>query len=164
MDIDLPSEHERDRLRHEGSDTPQVEREPREERRRGNRYHAFRRKQRARRGERARANDRPDAPPTSAQMRHARASGRTPGISTAMEPASVPLGIDDEAAGMPAGVAELRREIERADRAEGMLGLGAADAMRGRPGYPAGSPRTLGKLVALVTAAAILGLLAKLLF
>lgn len=81
-----------------------------------------------------------------------------------MEPASVPLGIDDEAAGTPAGAAELRSEIERADRQEGLLGLGAADAMSGRPGHPVESRGTLGKLVTLAVAVVVLALLGIVLF
>src|SRR5690554_2566428 len=74
-----------------------------EGRRRRNRHHAFRRK-----NNRARKASRPEgSPPTSAEMRAARASGRTPGSSTADEPSAAPLGTDDEAAGTPPSAAEL---------------------------------------------------------
>lgn len=96
-------------------------------------------------------------------MRDARASGRTPGISTAVEPAAVPLGTDDEAAGTPPSAAAHRREIERAERGEGLQGLSAEQAMSGRPGATQ-SQGAYGALVALGAAVVILVLLAILFF
>ncbi len=97
-------------------------------------------------------------------MLAARASGRTPGTSTAVEPAAAPLGTDDEAAGTPARAADLEIEIERAESGRGMLGLSATDAMSGRPGHPQTSPFALGTLVAIGAAIVILLLLAMLIF
>ena len=131
-------------------------------RRRGNRHHAFRHKKRGRGGQRGDASKGPGKEATSAEMRAARASGRTPGISTAHEPAAVPLGTDDEAAGTPTRAADLEIEIERAESGRGMLGLSASDAMSGRPGHPQVPPLTLGKLVTICAATAILVVLALL--
>lgn len=97
-------------------------------------------------------------------MRGARASGRTPGISTAYEPAAAPLGTDDEAAGAATRSADLRREIDRAERGDGMLGLKASDAMSGRPGHPEESPLAFGKLATIGAAVVILVVLAYVLF
>lgn len=148
----------------EGEQTPTPE-EP-ERRRRGNRHHAYRRKNRARkgapRGDGAKKAARADA--TGAQMRAARASGRTPGISTADEPAAAPLGTDDEAAGTPPRSEDLEVEIERAQSGRGMHRLDASEAMSGRPGRPETSPFGLGKLVAIGAAIVILIMLAVLLF
>ena len=135
-------------------------------RRRGNRHHAYRRKNRARKG--APRDDgskrAPAADPTSAEMRASRASGRTPGISTADEPAAAPLGTDDEAAGAPPRNADLAVEIDRAESGRGMQGLDASEAMSGRPGHPETSPLSFGKLVAIGAAVVILVVLAVLLF
>lgn len=97
-------------------------------------------------------------------MRAARASGRTPGISTAYEPAAAPLGTDDEAAGTPARAADLEREIDRAERGGGMQGLRADEAMSGRPAHPQGSSGALGKVAAVAVAVVVLVVLAMLLF
>lgn len=97
-------------------------------------------------------------------MRSARASGRTPGISTSDEPAAAPLGTDDEAAGTPTRAAALEHEIERAESRSGMQGLKASDAMSGRPGHPQESPLAFGKLVTVAAAVLILVILAILLF
>lgn len=145
-----------DRSDSAASDDPQAE----GGRRRGNRHHAFRRKNRARQG--ARADD--SRARTSAEMRDARASGRTPGTSTADEPAAAPLGTDDEAAGTPPRAAALEQEIDRAEQGRGMQGLDAADAMSGRPGHPEESPRAFGKLVTIAAAVVILVVLAVLYF
>ncbi|MGB7216882.1 MAG: hypothetical protein WBE98_17820 [Gammaproteobacteria bacterium] len=104
------------------------------------------------------------AAPTSERMRRARASGRTPGSSTAFEPAAVPLGTDDEAAGTPASVAAFRHEIERAQRGEGLRGLTAEQAMSGRPGIADAPHGLVGAFAALGVAVMILMLLAVLLF
>lgn len=163
MDTDTRPEHDETAAPSERREDAEAKEGGDERPRRGNRHHAYRRKNR-RRGERQ-ANAEPDsASPTSAQMRGARASGRTPGISTAEEPAAAPLGTDDEAAGRAAGPAELARETERAEQEAGMQGLGAEEAMRGRPGHPEESPRSFGALVAIAAAVVILALLAILLF
>lgn len=94
----------------------------------------------------------------------ARASGRTPGISTAFEPAAVPLGTDDEAAGTPACAADFEIEIERARSGQGMLGLSASEAMSGRPGHPRAAPFAFATLVAIAVAVVILAMLAMLIF
>lgn len=154
MEIDSRPEHEREPAPPKPAERSDA-RDGDERRRRGNRHHALRRKSRGRRKERG-------DEPSSAQMREARASGRTPGLSTAAEPAAVPLGTDDEAGGTPPGAAALRREIERAEREEGLRGLGAEQAMSGRPSQePQGA---YGALVALGAAVVILVLLAILFF
>jgi len=101
---------------------------------------------------------------TSEQMRKARASGRTPGSSTAFDPAAVPLGTDDEAAGTPASVAAFRHEIERAQRGEGLRGLTAEQAMSGRPGTADAPHGLVSAFAAFGVAVMILMLLAVLLF
>jgi|GEM_PF-6289631 len=126
-----------------------------------NRYPVFRRKNRARRGD---ASSGPRNEATSEEMRAARASGRTPGISTAVEPAAVPLGTDDEAAGTPARAADFAIEIERATSGSGMLGLTASEAMSGRPGHPRASLLAFGRLVTIGAAIVTLVALALVIF
>jgi|SRR5690606_13707130 len=131
-------------------------------RRRGNRHHALRRKKRMRGAKGAKAA--PRGGWTSVEMLAARPSGRTPGISTAEEPAAVPLGTDDEAAGTPARIRDLEIEIERARSGGGMQGLTASEAMSGRPGHPSSSLLTVGTLALIAVVVAMLGVLAVLLF
>jgi len=97
-------------------------------------------------------------------MRGARPSGRTPGISTADEPATAPLGTDDEAAGTPPRSDAVRQEIDRAEQGRGMQGLSAEEAMRGRPGHPEESPSAFGKIVTVAAAVVIALVLLALLF
>lgn len=166
-----------------GETPPSDDTQPEERRRRRNRHHAFRRQNRVRpraggrsqdesrdqarsgpRGATQQRDSRDASPPTSAQMRSARASGRTPGISTAEEPAAAPLGTDDEAAGTTTSVAALDLEIERAQSGRGMRRLKASDAMNGRPGHEQQSPLTAGNLIAAAAAIVVLAIVAILLF
>lgn len=145
-----------------GNPTSSVDESGEGRRRRGNRHHAFRRKNRARDPREAQADSR--QAPTSAEMRDARASGRAPGKTSAEEPAAVPLGTDDEAAGSGPSPASLQREVDRTAHGRGMQGLTAAEAMKGRPGHPEESARGFGKFVTIGAAVVILVVLAILFF
>ncbi|HEX7082350.1 MAG TPA: hypothetical protein VF329_15180 [Gammaproteobacteria bacterium] len=166
-----------DRDRHEGKDEGTERTEGRHEsgrpaeagpeskpRRRGNRHHTARRKNRpkpaaARGGQSASGRE-----PNTQQMRKARASGRTPGISTADEPAAAPLGTDDEAAGTRTSPHAVEQEIDRAEAGRGMHGLTADEAMSGRPGRSDASPRVFGKLVTIAAAVIVVVILWALFF
>src|SRR5690606_3705126 len=125
MDADYRSPHDGRPAQDPKETSTTADAAPEGPRRRGNRHHAFRGKNRVRKGPRT---EQP-ATPTSAEMRAARPSGRTPGTSTAYEPAAAPLGTDDEAAGTPPRPQDLEREIQRAARGGGMQGLPADEAM-----------------------------------
>jgi hypothetical protein len=51
------------------------------------------------------------SPPTSAQLRDEMASGRTPGQTSARDPAAAPFDTDDEAAGRPPQSAAVERAL-----------------------------------------------------
>ena len=105
-------------------------------------------------GDRASPDDERTA--TGAQMRGARASGRTPGLSTAQEPAAAPLGTDDEAAGAQDRSAAMQHEIDRAEQGRGMRGLSAEEAMTGRPGRARPATRAGTVVMALVVLAGLI--------
>jgi len=160
MDADYRSPHDGRPAQDPKETSTTADAAPEGPRRRGNRHHAFRGKNRVRKGPRT---EQP-ATPTSAEMLAARPSGRTPGTSTAYEPAAAPLGTDDEAAGTPPRPQDLEREIQRAARGGGMQGLPADEAMSGRPGQAQASAGVVGKLAAIAAAVVILGVIAVLLF
>lgn len=51
--------------------------------------------------------------PNTVMLREAMPSGRTPGVTSAREPAAAPLDTDDEAAGRPASSEAIERALER---------------------------------------------------
>lgn len=129
-------------------------------RRRRNRYHTGRRKGRGKPASRDQRQSRDETgeqstPENLARMQGARASGRTPGISTAEEPATVPLGTDDEAAGTAPAARAIEQEIDRAEQGRGMQGLTAEEAMRGRPGHPEHPSRAFAKIAAIAAVLAL---------
>jgi hypothetical protein len=127
-------------------------------RRRGNRHHTSRRRNRSQpRGD---GSDRATGDADAGRLQASMESGRLSGKRAAEDPGAVPLGTDEEAAGTPLDSAAIDHEVARAEaQRSGRSALTAEEAIKGRPGHPEESPRGFGKLVT-ISAAIIIAIIA----